>query len=402
MKRFHFSYLLRDILILAVVTAISFAAIEIFCQADRHEDRYVYVIIDEGIPFSEVAGRVTEAGLVRSPRLFLAVGRALGIEHRAGAGRYRFERTSDMADVLGTLYRGVGYREHVRVPSGLILESVARVLRERAGVDSTLFMAYARDSTFMATLGVPSANAEGYLFPDTYDVEWKEHPHKLIRRMVDNFYRAYDNSLRERSEDLGLSINEATTLASIIEKEAMLDSEKPKISAVFHNRLKRGMKLQADPTVRYALGRWKGKIYYKHLDEPSPFNTYYTRGLPPHPICNPERSSLVAALYPEEGSKNLYFVATGYGTHTFTQRGVDHNRAKAEYKRTLAARRKARLEAEEAARAAEEGGAGGEGAGEQGAGEKGPAEGAAPGDSVGDKDAPKESKEQEAEESGTP
>jgi UPF0755 protein len=399
-KRFHFSHLLRDILILAVVTAISFAAIEIFCQAGRHESRYIYVIIDEGIPFSEVADRVTEAGLVRSPRVFIALGRALGIEHRAGAGRYRFKRTSDMATVLRSLYRGVSYRERVRVPSGLVLDRIAGILSDRAGVDSTLFMAYAGDSAFMATLGVPSSNAEGYLFPDTYDVEWNEHPTVLIRRMVDNFYRAFDDSLRERSKEMGFTVNEATTLASIIEKEAMLDSEKPKISAVFHNRLRRGMKLQADPTVRYALERWTGKIYYKHLDEPSPFNTYYARGLPPHPICNPERSSLLAALYPEEGSENLYFVATGYGTHTFTQRGADHNRAKAEYKRTLEAQRKARLEAEKAAAAGEEGG-GEEVPGESGAGSRAPGAGAASGDSAAKKEVPKEKQEQEADEDGT-
>lgn len=381
MKKFHLGHLLRDILVVAFLTATSFVAIEVFCQAGRHESRHIYVIIDAGIPFSEVTSRVTDAGLVRAPRLFMALGRLFGIEYRAGAGRYRFDRTSDMVSVLRTLHAGVGYRERVRIPSGLILESVARVLSEKAGVDSTLFMAYAGDSAFMTTLGVPSVSAEGYLFPDTYDVEWNEAPGTLIRRMVDSFYRAFDDSLRERSEDMNLTVNEITTLASIIEKEAMLDSEKPRISAVFHNRLRRGMKLQADPTVRYALGRWTGRIYYRHLDEPSPFNTYYARGLPPHPICNPERSSIVAALYPTEGSRDLYFVATGYGTHTFTQRGVDHNRAKAEYKRTLEAQRRARKEAEEAARAAEE-----DGASREGAGDRGPE---------------KEKQEQEASESGT-
>jgi len=339
-KGFPSGGLWRDILLVAAATAVSFLAIEIFCQAGRHETRHVYVIIDEGIPFSEVARRVTDAGLVRSPRLFLAIGRVLGIEHRAGAGRYRFERTSDMAAVLRTLYRGVSYREHVRVPGGLVLESIAHLLKQKAGVDSTLFMAQARDSAFMAAVGVPSVNAEGYLFPDTYDIEWNESPAALIRRMVGNFYRAFDDTLRERCRQIGFTVNEATTLASIIEKEAMVGSEKPKISAVFHNRLRLGMKLQADPTVRYALRRWKGRLYYKHLEVPSPFNTYYVRGLPPHPICNPERSSIVAALYPEEGSENLYFVATGYGTHTFTRSGAEHNRAKAEYKRTLEARRR--------------------------------------------------------------
>ena len=350
MRSIRFSHLIRDVLVVAVLTAASFLAIEVFCQAGSHEARYTYVIIDEGIPFSEVTARVTEAGLVRAPRLFLALGRALGIEHRAGAGRYRFRSTSDMATVLRTLFRGVSYREHVRIPSGLVLDSVAHILSEKAGVDSTLFMTYAQDSTFMASLGVSSRNAEGYLFPETYDIEWNAHPRILIGRMVGTFFRTFDDSLRERSRELGFSINEAITLASIIEKEAMLDSEKPRISAVFHNRLRRGMKLQADPTVRYALGRFTGKIYYKHLDEPSPFNTYYAYGLPPHPICNPERSSILAALYPLEGSKDLYFVATGDGTHTFTQRGSDHNKAKAEYKKFL---REKEEEARRAARAAE-------------------------------------------------
>jgi UPF0755 protein len=354
-KRLRYTKPIRDVLLVALATAISFLAIEVFCQAGWHETRYVYVIIEEGLPFSEITNRVVDAGLVKAPSVFLALGRLLGIEHRAGAGRYRFERSSDMASVLRTLYSGVSFREQVRVPAGLIMETVAHVLSSRAGVDSTQFMTFARDSSFMATLGVPSVSAEGYLFPDTYDIEWDEDPAMLIRRMVGRFYRAFDDSLRERSREIGLSVNEATTLASIIEKEAMLESEKPRISAVFHNRLRRGMRLQADPTVRYALGKWRGRVLYKDLDVPSPFNTYYVYGLPPHPICNPERSSIVAALYPVEGSKDLYFVATGDGSHTFTHSGSDHNKAKAEYKKFLEEQARAEREAEEAARAAEEG-----------------------------------------------
>lgn len=348
MRRIRFSHIIIDVLVVAGLTAFSFLLIEVFCQARSHESRYIYVIVDEGIPFSEVTARVRDAGLIRAPRLFLALGRVLGIEYRAGAGRYRFEATADMATVLWTLYRGVTYREHIRIPSGLVLESVARILSRRAGMDSTLFVAYARDSAFMAALGVPSDNAEGYLFPDTYDIEWNQRPEALIKRMVRTFFRTFDESLRQRSEEIGLSVNEATTLASIIEKEAMLQSEKPKISAVFHNRLERNMRLQADPTVRYALRMWTGRIYYKHLNEPSPFNTYRTYGLPPHPICNPDRSSIVAALFPEEDSKDLYFVATGDGSHTFTRSGKDHNRAKAEYKKYLRAQEETQAEKQEA------------------------------------------------------
>ena len=131
---------------------------------------------------------------------------------------------------------------------------------------------------------------------------------------------------------MDMSINEVVTLASIIEKEAMLDLERPRISAVFHNRLKRGMRLQADPTVRYALKKWTGRMLYKDLEVDSPFNTYRVYGLPPRPICSPGAASIIAALYPIPGSEELYFVAQGDGTHFFSENARDHQRGKARYK----------------------------------------------------------------------
>jgi UPF0755 protein len=132
-----------------------------------------------------------------------------------------------------------------------------------------------------------------------------------------------------------MDVTEALTLASIIEKEAYLQTEMPRISAVFHNRLKLGMKLQADPTVRYALGKWRGRVLYSDLKVDSPYNTYFVAGLPPHPICNPSRAAIMAALYPEPGSHELFFVARGDGGHYFSHDVLDHDRARIRYKAYL-------------------------------------------------------------------
>jgi UPF0755 protein len=326
---------LPDGLVIVGLTLICLAVVTVFSQADFHDEAFIYVIIEPGLAFSEIAGRFEDIGLVKDELAFLVLGRAFGIEHRAKAGRYRFRPTADMAEILKTLYRGATYREHVLVRPGKTIRAVAEVLRRDAEVDSAAFVNLARDSAFVSKLGVPSTTVEGFLFPDTYDIEWQEAPHTVIGRMVRRFFRVFDDSLKARAAKMGMTVTQAVTMASIIEKEAMLDSERPRISAVFHNRLERGMKLQADPTVRYALQKWSGRVLYKDLKVDSPFNTYVKYGLPPHPICNPGLPSLVAALFPLADSRDIYFVAQGDGSHFFSESAGEHNRAKARYKRYL-------------------------------------------------------------------
>ncbi len=327
--------LLRDGLRTVAVTLACLLLIGIIGQASYHRSRHVYFVIDKGMSFSEIARRVSTSGLVKDEVLFLLIGKAFRIERRAKAGRYRLEATSNMVTVLKTLYKGATYRERVTIPPGRTIEAIGRILTERAAVDSVGFVSLARDSAHVLGLGVPSTTAEGYLFPDTYDVEWRESPEVILRRMVARFFRAFDESLKAEAARVGLTVNEAVTLASIIEKEAMVDRERPRISAVFHNRLNLGMRLQADPTVRYALKKWTGRILYKDLEIESPYNTYRARGLPPGPICNPGHASLMAAVHPTPGSEELYFVAQGDGTHRFSRSAREHLRAKASYKRYL-------------------------------------------------------------------
>jgi UPF0755 protein len=324
--------LITDAAAVVLAALLCLVAVTVFCQAHSHTSQYIYIVVDRGISFSEIADRFISGGLIRDRIPFLLLGRAFGIEHRAKAGRYRFRATSDMIAILKTLYRGATYRDRVMIRPGGTIERVGRILRERASVDSAAFAGLAYDSAFVMSLGVPSRTAEGYLFPESYDIEWEEGAEAIMRRMVSGFLRFFDDSLRAKSGQLGMSINEVVTLASIIEKEAMLDLERPRISAVFHNRLKRGMRLQADPTVRYALKKWTGRMLYKDLEVDSPFNTYRVYGLPPRPICSPGAASIIAALYPIPGSDELYFVAQGDGTHFFSENARDHQRGKARYK----------------------------------------------------------------------
>lgn len=327
--------LVRDGLLVGLATVLALVAIETFCQASVSTDKYIHVVVDRGMTFSQIAGRFEESGLVRNHLVFKVLGRIFGIEHRAKAGRYRFRPTSSLANVLKALYRGATFREQIIVPPGRRLEQIADLLARAASVDSTEFVTLARDSAFVASLGVPSRSAEGYLFPETYDIEWKEEAPSVLERMVKTFFKVFDDSLEAQADRIDLSVNQVVTLASIIEKEAYLETEKPRISAVFHNRLKLGMKLQADPTVRFALGKYRGGLRYSDLKVESPFNTYLFHGLPPSPICNPGWASLRAALFPRQGSRDLFFVAQGDGSHYFSANGTEHEQAKARWKARL-------------------------------------------------------------------
>lgn len=335
MKGKRVGCLVRDGLVLFVAVAFVIVLVETFCQSSVRSDKYVHVVVDKGMTFSQITQRFEESGLVRNGLIFKVLGRAFRIEHRAKAGRYRFVPTASMASILRALYRGATFREQIVIAPGRRLEQIAEVLARTAAVDSTEFVRLARDSAFVASLGVPAGTADGFLLPETYDIEWREEPPSVLERMVKSFFAVFDDSLRTRASELGMTVRDVVTLASIIEKEAYLESEKPKISAVFHNRLRIGMKLQADPTVRFALGKWRGGLRYSDLKIVSPFNTYLFYGLPPSPICNPGRASLYAALFPQEESRALFFVAQGDGSHAFTLDGRAHERAKTRYKAFL-------------------------------------------------------------------
>jgi UPF0755 protein len=220
----------------------------------------------------------------------------------------------------------------VTFAEGTRAADVARVLVQAGiGRESDYQMLYA-DPAFVRSLGVPSDSIEGYLFPDTYFFSPLDPARKVVAAVTKRFHEVFDREVRADAERLGLAMHEVVTLASIIEKETGRPEERPLIAAVFRNRLRLDMPLQADPTVIYGITSFDGNITRRDLETPGPYNTYTSAGLPPGPIANPGEQSLLAAVRPAVGDY-LYFVSRNDGSHEFTTNIADHNRAVNRYQR---------------------------------------------------------------------
>ncbi len=289
------------------------------------------VFIPPGTPVKEVAHILKEKGLIRSPWAFFLEGLRLGVLKDLKAGEYEFSPHQSPAEILKQMAEGRVITHIVTIPEGYNVWEVARLL-ERAGLlKRDEFLARAFNETFAHSLGIPGPSVEGFLFPDTYYLVKGLSAEEIIRKMVSRFWEIWAR-YEKRAEEMGVSVYEVVTLASIVEKEAVLSREKPLIAAVYWNRLRRGMPLQADPTVRYALRRFRGRLYYKHLRVKNPYNTYRYPGLPPTPIANPGEESLRAVLYPAR-VPYLYFVSRGDGSHHFSTTYREHLRAVRKYRR---------------------------------------------------------------------
>ncbi|HEX2780978.1 MAG TPA: endolytic transglycosylase MltG, partial [Gemmatimonadaceae bacterium] len=220
----------------------------------------------------------------------------------------------------------------VTIPEGFAISDIAPLLARSLGVEEDSVLAAARDSTLRERLDVPTPTLEGYLFPDTYSFADGTTARSAVQTMVRRFEQVWDPAWNDRLQAMALSRHDIVTLASIVEKEAKLDAERPVIAAVYLNRLRTGMRLQADPTVQYARGEHATRLYYKDLRVDSPYNTYEHAGLPPGPIASPGKASLVAALFPASVSYR-YFVAHPDGHHEFNVDYRAHERAVAQLRR---------------------------------------------------------------------
>ena len=254
--------------------------------------------------------------------------------HHIKPGRYTI--APGMSNFMLMYYLHSHRQDEVRVtlPEGLDLKKVARILSRNLDFDSTSFMAAASSPSLLMRRGIMAKNAEGYLLPGTYDFAWASTPEEAAGFLIGRFRHFYTDSLKSIATKRGLNETGLLTLASIVEAETPLDREKNLVASVYLNRLKKNMRLQADPTVQYALGGEARRLYYKDLAADSPYNTYRHNGLPPGPICNPGAASILAVLNPVE-SNFLYFVATGKGGHNFAESLAEHNANIKKYKSAL-------------------------------------------------------------------
>lgn len=294
--------------------------------------------VREGQSASEVGRQLERQGLIRSALVFRVIVQTRGVESRIGRGVYVLRATMTTSQIVDVLVAGaMAPGRRMTVPEGWRAIQVARLLERIGAVKASEFMAVVADPGRIAPYHDLLENApslEGYLFPDSYELDTNPSAEAIAKRMVQEFDRRFTLELRRKAKALGLSLQQAVTLASIVEREAMLPEERRLISGVFHNRLRAGMPLQADPTVQYALASrdldaaaaydyWKQELTPDDLAVNSPYNTYLYRGLPPGPVCAPGLESLVAAVEPAQ-TDYLYFVARGDGGHAFARTLEEH------------------------------------------------------------------------------
>jgi UPF0755 protein len=286
----------------------------------------VRVTIPPGAPFRAASDSLARAGVIRSSRLFRVYASLRGGDRHIKAGTYLLRRDAGWSSVLDALRAGKGLVHVVTIPEGWALAQIAPLVASRLSQPADSVQAAARDTSLLNALEVPTPTLEGYLFPDTYQFADGTTARGAVDEMVRRFEQVWRPAWTARLDTIHLSRHDVVTLASIVEREARLPEERPVIAAVYLNRLRAGMLLQADPTVQYALGRHVARVYYKDLAVASPYNTYLHKGLPPGPIGSPGRASLEAALYPANVPYE-YFVAFPDGHHEFHTDLKTHDQA---------------------------------------------------------------------------
>jgi len=288
----------------------------------------VIFVIEKGETADSIARRLYQEGLISDPDLFRMLARYKGVDSRLEAGQYTLRRNMTMAEILEALGHGTVPSNIVTIPEGWRLEEIAEHLGQKGLVDATEFRQLAQAGQFQRDFLASrptGASLEGYLFPDTYQLALDFQAADIINLMLDTFDRKVTPDLRAAAQKQNLSLHEAITLASIVEREAVIAEEYPIIASVYVNRLAKKWPLQADPTVQYALGYqskeqtwWKKRVYFVDLEVDSPYNTYRHAGLPPGPICSPGLDAIQAAVNPAQ-TDYLFFVAKGDGSHAFAR-----------------------------------------------------------------------------------
>ena len=284
------------------------------------------VEIRHGATVKQISHQLYQKRLIHSPRLLQYLAQLNGSSRRLKAGIYPLEGRMTTWEILLELERSRDVTQNVTVPEGLEKKQVVAILSEKLNLDQKKLLLLMNSAAFCKTLSVQAKDLEGYLFPETCNFPTTVSEQQVLRRMVEHCQAVFDERLQRRADELGMSIHEVITLASIIEGETSWDSERDTIAAVYHNRLKKGMRLQADPTVQYAIPGEPRRLFYKDYDYESLYNTYRHAGLPPGPINSPGRASIEAALFPADVDY-LYFVATGKGGHVFTRTLQGHKAA---------------------------------------------------------------------------
>lgn len=308
------------------LTGLGGAAFLYLLQPTPQPDSPIHVDIADGASFAEVAELLQQQHVIKSSWAFRWMARLQGADRKIIPGEYAFRDSMEPSDLLASLVKGDVVQHTVTIPEGYSNAQIGSLLEEKGLADREEFVRATQDPSLIQRLGIHAPTLEGYLFPNTYHFTRHLKTETMIVAMVSQFEQAWTAKYRARAAELKMSVHQVLTLASVVEKETGAARERGLISGVFHNRLKRKIPLQSDPTVIYALASFDGDLRKKDLSIESPYNTYKVRGLPPGPISNPGSASIHAALFPVP-TNYLYFVSRNDGSHQFSSTLSEHNSA---------------------------------------------------------------------------
>ncbi len=321
------------VLALAALIAVGWFYFDLLEYADQPADpgaQNIMFAVDRGESFGSVTQNLHARGLLEHPDKFKLIARFKGYDKKIRAGEYEFSAAMTPWQILQKLVSGKVRLYRLTIPEGYTLQQIATAA-EKAGLCSAAeFSAAASDLTLITARKVPAQNLEGYLYPDTYFFPKGVTSLEIVQAMTAHFNTVFKSEWKTRADALKMSVHAVVTLASIIEKETGAAFERPLISSVFHNRLKRKMRLETDPTVIYGIPDFNGNLTRKDLTTPTPYNTYVIWGLPPGPIANPGAKAIEAALFPAD-TDYIFFVSKKDTTHQFSTNIKDHNKAVRKY-----------------------------------------------------------------------
>jgi len=314
--------------LVALLVFFTWLVLEIYNPPTKLRQEIIFEV-EKGKGAEAIARSLKEKGVIKKEWPFLLGYKLFFSPESLKAGEYAFSLPLSSKDVLRILTEGQIYLYPLTIPEGLTAKEISELLQSQDFVEEEDFLEAFSQTEAVTAWDEEAQNLEGYLFPETFFFPKGTTAREIVLTMVSQFKGVFTEEWKRRAQEINLSLREVVVLASLVEKETSIPEEKELVSAVFHNRLRRRMKLDCDPTIIYVLkgeGKFTGRLRYKDLKFDSPYNTYLYPGLPPGPICNPGRESLQAALYPAE-EDYLYFVSKNDGSHHFSRTFKEHQRA---------------------------------------------------------------------------